>query len=424
MNLNISLPGRAPMADFDSRSGSLVERAIFNNRLIVVLLCLLLTVFFASQLRHLELSASFEKMIPQGHPYIQNFTAHQKDLVGLGNAVRIALANPKGTIYDAQYMDALRELNDELFLMPGVNRMQMKSLWTPSTRWAGVTEDGLEGGPVIPDGYDGSKASLQQLGANLARSGEIGRLVATDSRSTAIFLPLLAQDAEGRPLDYAALAASLEQLRHKYEARGYEMHVTGFAKLVGDLIEGVRSVLVFFLITLALSSAVLYWFTRCWRSTAAVVVASLIAVVWQLGVLPTLGFALDPYSILVPFLVFAIGMSHGSQKMNGILQDVGRGASKLTAARLTFRRLFGAGLAALVIDAVGFGVLLVIDIEVIRELALAASIGVGILIFTNLILLPVMLSFVGVSPRAAQRSLRAEHAEQSGGGQASGVALA
>lgn len=414
MNLNISLPGRAPMADFDSRSGSLVERAIFNNRLIVVLLCVLLTVFFASQLRHLEVSASFEKMIPQGHPYIQNFTAHQKDLVGLGNAVRIALANPKGTIYEAQYMDALRELNDELFLMPGVNRMQMKSLWTPSTRWAGVTEDGLEGGPVIPDGYDGSQASLRQLSANLARSGEIGRLVATDSRSTAIFLPLLAQDAEGRPLDYAALATSLEQLRHKYEVRGYEMHVTGFAKLVGDLIDGVHSVLVFFLITLALSSAVLYWFTQCWRSTAAVVVASLIAVVWQLGVLPTLGFALDPYSILVPFLVFAIGMSHGSQKMNGILQDVGRGASKLTAARLTFRRLFGAGLAALVIDAVGFGVLLVIDIEVIRELALAASIGVGILIFTNLILLPVMLSFVGVSPRAAQRSLRAEHAEQNG----------
>ncbi len=416
MNLNISLPDRAPMPEFDSRSGSLVERAIFNHRWIVLLLCLLCTVFFASQLRKLELSASFEKMIPQGHPYIQNFTAHQKELVGLGNAVRIALTNPKGTIYDAQYMDALRELNDDLFLMPGVNRMQMKSLWSPTTRWAGVTEDGLEGGPVIPRGYDGSAASLQQLSINLGRSGEIGRLVATDFHSTAIFLPLLTEDADGRPLDYAVIAGSLETLRQKYEARGYEMHITGFAKLVGDLIDGVRSVLLFFLITLALSSAVLYWFTRCWRSTAAVVIASLIAVVWQLGVLPTMGFALDPYSILVPFLVFAIGMSHGSQKMNGILQDVGRGASKLNAARLTFRRLFGAGLAALVIDAVGFGVLLVIDIQVIRELAMAASIGVGILIFTNLILLPVILSYVGVSPRAAARSLRAENAEQSGAG--------
>lgn len=414
MNMNIPLPERAPSADFDPRSGSTVERLIFNHRWLVLIVCTLLTLFFASQLRHLHLSASFEKMIPQGHPYIQNFTAHEKELVGLGNAVRISLANPGGSIYDAQYMEALRELSDALFLMPGVNRMQMKSLWTPSTRWAGVTEEGLEGGPVIPDGYNGSAASLQQLSANIARSGEVGRLVANDMRSTVIFLPLLSKGADGQPLNYAELADSLEQLRHTYEARGYELHITGFAKLVGDLIDGVRSMLLFFVITLALSSAVLYWFTRCWRSTAAVVVASLIAVVWQLGVLPTLGFALDPYSILVPFLVFAIGMSHGSQKMNGILQDVGRGASHLTAARLTFRRLFGAGLAALVIDAVGFGVLWVIDIQVIRELALAASIGVGILIFTNLILLPVILSYVGVSPAAAQRSLRAERAEQSG----------
>ena len=406
--------GAAAPHDLDPRSGSIVERAIFNNRLVVVLLCALLTAFFAIQLRHLQLSASFEKMIPQGHPYIRNFAAHQKDLVGLGNAVRVAIANPRGTIYDAKYLEALRGLSDEIFLLPGVNRMQMKSLWTPSTRWAGVTKDGLEGGPVIPEGYDGSAQSLERLAANLMRSGEIGRSVATDFTSSVIYVPLLAADADGQPLNYGALAEALEKLRAKYEARGYDVHITGFAKLVGDLIDGVRVVLVFFAVTICLGAAVLYWFTRCWRSAAAVVIASLVAVVWQLGMLPMLGYALDPYSILVPFLVFAIGMSHGSQKMNGILQDVGRGSGKLMAARLTFRRLFGAGMAALVIDAVGFGVLLVFDIEVIRELALAASIGVAVLIFTNLILLPVILSYIGVGRAAAQRSLRAERADEAG----------
>src|SRR5206468_3075041 len=95
-------------------------------------------------------------------------------------------------------------------------------------------------------------------------------------------------------------------------------------------------------------------------------------------------------------------------KMNGIMQDIGRGAEKLVAARFTFRRLFLAGLTALLADAVGFGVLMVIDIPVIRELALSASLGVAVLIFTNLILLPVLLSYVGVSPKAAERSLRTE----------------
>jgi hypothetical protein len=102
--------------------------------------------------------------------------------------------------------------------------------------------------------------------------------------------------------------------------------------------------------------------------------------------------------------------------MNGIMQDIGRGTHKLVAARYTFRRLFLAGLTALIADAVGFAVLIVIDIPVIRDLAVTASIGVAVLIFTNLLLLPVLLSYTGVSAKAAERSLREERAETTGRG--------
>ncbi len=406
-----ALPAGAP---FDPRSGSLIERALFNHRAIVVALCLLVTAVLGWQATKLQLNASFEKTIPARHPFVQNFLAHQNQLTGLGNAVRIAVANPKGSIYDAAYLETLRQLSDEVFLVPGVARTQMKSLWTPTTRWVGVTEDGLEGGPVIPDGYDGSPQSLQQLAANIARSGEVGQLVALDARSSVIYVPLLAEDGEGRPLDYAKFAQRIDELRAKYEPMGVDIHVTGFAQIVGDLIDGVREVLVFFAFAVVIAAAMVLWYTRCVRSTVLVVAASLVAVVWQIGLLPTLGYALDPYSILVPFLVFAIGMSHGAQKMNGIMQDVGRGLHKLIAARFTFRRLFLAGLTALLADAVGFAVLLVIDIQVIRELAIAASLGVAVLIFTNLILLPILLSYVGVSAKAAARSLRAEAADAVG----------
>jgi predicted RND superfamily exporter protein len=410
----VDAPVVRELKDFDRSSGSAVERALFNHRGWIVLMCLLVTALLGWQARKLELSASFEKTIPVKHPFVVNFLAHQNELQGLGNAVRIAVANRSGSIYDAKYLDTLRRLSDEVFLLPGVARNGMKSLWTPTTRWSGVTEDGLEGGPVIPDGYRGQPEDLQRLAANVARSGEIGQVVALDGRSSVIYVPLMAKDAQGRPLDYGAFAVALENLRSKFETEGVEIHITGFAKIVGELIDGVRSVLAFFALAVAIAAAMVFWYTRCVRSTLLVVVSSLTAVVWQLGLLPTLGYALDPYSILVPFLVFAIGMSHGAQKMNGIMQDIGRGTHRLVAARYTFRRLFLAGLTALLADAVGFAVLLVIDIQVIRELAIAASLGVGMLIFTNLILLPILLSYAGVNPNAALRSLRAEQADERG----------
>jgi len=405
----------AAVSGFDPNSGAWVERILFNHRRLVLLVCAVLTLILGWQAGRLQLNASFENTIPGSHPWIVNFHTYEHELDGLGNALRIAIAKPESSIYDPQYLDTLRRLSDEVFLIPGVDRMRMKSLWTPSTRWVGVTEDGLEGGPVIPDGYDGGPSSLDALRNNIARSGEIGQLVARDARSTVIYLPLLTTLPDGRALDYGEFSRTLDRLRDQYETEGVSIHVTGFAQIIGDLMAGVKTVLLFFAVAVLIAASMVYWYTRCVRSTLLVVAASLIAVIWQLGILPTLGYALDPYSILVPFLVFAIGMSHGAQKMNGIMQDIGRGQPKLIAARLTFRRLFMAGLTALMADAVGFAVLLVIDIQAIRELAIAASIGVAALIFTNLILLPILLSYTGVNPNAAARSLRAESAELADG---------
>jgi predicted RND superfamily exporter protein len=407
-------PVVARLADFDPRSGSALERAFFNHRPLVILLCLVATLLLAWQSLGLKLNASFEKTIPTQHPYIANYLANQGNLGGQGNALRIAVAVKQGDIFSKDYLETLQRLNDEVFLLPGVDRPFMKSLWTSNTRWIAVTEEGLDGNTVMGDGYDGSPAALAEVRANVERSGEIGQIVAADFQSSIIFVPLLDKDPRtGAALDYGELSRRIEGLRAKYASDRISIHVTGFAKVAGDLIDGLRQMLWFFALALAITTGVLYGYTRCVRSTLLVVACSLIAVAWQFGLLKLLGYELDPYSVLVPFLVFAIGMSHGAQKMNGILQDVGRGTHRVVAARYTFRRLFMAGLTALLCDAVGFAVLALIPIRVIQDLAAIASIGVAVLIFTNLVLLPVLLSYLGVSPAAAERSLKMESREAS-----------
>lgn len=395
--------------DLDVRSGSLVERMLFNNRPVFIVLSLLITIFLGWNALNLGLNASYEKTIPTKHPYVATYLEHKADLAGLGNAIRIAVENPQGSIFEADYLEILRQINDEIYLMAGVDRPYMKSLWTPATRWVAVTEEGLEGDVVIGDFYDGSPESLKQVRANVERSGEIGRLVAPDFKSTILYVPLLDVNLQtGEPLDYAEFSENLERIRSKYSSDRVQIHITGFAKIVGDLIAGLKPVFIFFAIAFFISAAILYFYTRCIRSTLIVVSCSLVAVMWQLGLLGMFGYELDPYSILVPFLVFAIGMSHGTQVMNGILQDIGRGVHKLVAARLTFRLLFLAGLTAVLSDAVGFAVLMIIQIRVIRELAMAASAGVAVLIFTNLVLIPLLLSYIGVSTKAAERAVRSE----------------
>lgn len=409
----ISDPGQ-----FDERSGSLIERLIFNNRLWVILLSLVLTATFMVTVRDLKVSVDLEKMLPQSHAYVDNFLQNRDQLRGLGDSVRVVVENREGDIFNAAYLDTLRKINDELFLLPGVDRAWMKSIWTPVIRWTEVTEEGFIGGAVMPTRYDGSPASIEELRTNIGRAGVVGSLVANDLRSTMIVVPLVPVDAEGNKIDYKKLSEAVEDIRARYVTpeSGVTIYVIGFAKLMGDLIEGMNLVATFFGVAVAVAALIIFGFIRCVRSTLIVLACSLIAVLWQLGLMVPLGYGIDPFSMLVPFLVFAIGISHGAQKMNGILQDVARGMHKWVAARYTFRRLFMAGLVALVADAVGFAVLIIIDIPVIRDLALMASLGVAILIFTNLVLLPVLLSYAGVSRAAASRSLVESRDESQGRG--------
>src|SRR5207248_11602947 len=159
------------------------------------------------------------------------------------------------------------------------------------------------GGPVMPDGFDGSPAMVDQLKANIARAGIVGSYVADDMRSTMIVVPLLDTNPDTRkPLDYAGFSDDLERKVRALQSDMVRIHIVGFAKIVGDLIDGLGQVMSFFGLSALIAALFVYAFTRDARSTVLLVGVSGLGVVWLLGLMHLLGYVLDPYSILVPFL--------------------------------------------------------------------------------------------------------------------------
>src|ERR1700712_1516512 len=343
------------LSGFDRQSGGWLERVVFNHRVFVILLCVLATLVLGYEAAHLKVNANFERMIPQSSPYIRNYLDNKSELPGLGNAVRIVVETTDASILNRDYLDQLRKVSETVYLIPGVDRSWMKSLWMPLVRWMEVTEQGQVGGPVMPEDYNGSAASIEKLRVNIAKANLVGSLVGTDMKSTMLSVPLLDYDPRtGEQLDYAAFSSALEDQVRALETPTTRIHIVGFAKVIGDLIDGLTYVAWFFAASVLIATLFVYVYTRDLRSTLVLTVSANLGVVWMLGLMNLLGYELDPYSILVPFLVFAIGLSHGAQRMNGILQDVGRGMDKYVAARYTFRRLFLTGLMALLTNIVGF----------------------------------------------------------------------
>ncbi len=389
-----------------------IERLIFSNRLLIILIFSGLTIFFGYHMLQLRPVASFQRMIPVYHDFIKNAYKHRKDLKGLSNTVRVVVETTDDNIFSKDYMMTLRDIHDAVFFVNGVDRQNLQSLWSSAVRYTEVTEEGFQGDTVMPNRFDGSQEALNALKKNIMRSGKIGSLVANDFKSTALIAPLYEFDPNtNEPLDYQKFSHDIErEVRDKFQSDKIKIHIVGFAKVVGDLIDGATRVGLFFLAAFIILLTLLWYNSQCLRSTLIRAVSSIIAVIWQMGLFHLLGYGLNPYSMLVPFLMFALGVSHGIQMFNAIVEQLIKGHDKLTAVRLAYRQVYLPGLSALFTDGIGFALLFIIAIGVIQDIAIGSTLGVAIVALCDLCLLPVLMSYAGVSSKAVAKI--AKHSSQ------------
>ena len=375
-----------------------LERTLFGHRVLILAVFALTTVVMLTVAgRGLRIDASFTKQLPRQHEYMRTYLDENVAEFRGANRVLIALIAKDGNMFKPEFFAALRKATDEVIVMDGIDRGRVQSLFTPNVRYLEVVEDGIEAGNVIPASFTPTAGLMAQVRENILKAGIVGRLVANDFSGALVSATVLEQDANGHPVDPIRIAHQLEaKVRNAIQGRypGIEVHIIGFAKVMGDIADGALSVVVFAAITLVLTLLAVWLYCQSFRVALVPVVCSVIAVVWQLGTLVLLGYGIDPLGLLVPFLIFAIGVSHGVQKISAVSDAALAGLDSMEAARRTFRQLLVPAIIALLADLVGFVTILLIPVQVIREMAITASIGVAIVILTDLVLLPVLVSFV------------------------------
>lgn len=408
-----------------------IADAVFSVRPLILLLFVLGTaamVYYSIQLR---VDAGFKKQLPLEHEYMQTFLDYEENFGG-ANRVMVALIARDGEMFDAEFFRDFEELSEDVLYVTGVDRSTARSIFTPNVRFVEVVEDGFAGGNVIPADFSPTPEMLETVRSNIIKSGEVGRLVAEDFSGAMVWVNLMEENPEtGETLDYQQVAAELEEIRSRFENEEHVVRIIGFAKIVGDVADGARGVVMYFGVAFLITAIILLLYSHSIWLTVLPLVCSVTAVVWQLGILSLMGFGIDPMNILTPFLIFAIGVSHGVQMISGwnaeklfggsspiglvqegIPLEQVETVSSLEASKAVFARLLAPGAIALLSDTIGFLTILLINIQIIQELAITASIGVAVIILTNLVLLPVLLSYVKLRNEDKKRRKEYEHSQR------------
>ncbi|MDE2148229.1 MAG: MMPL family transporter [Gammaproteobacteria bacterium] len=378
-----------------------IEPLIYARRWLSMGVLLALTAFFAWEASQIKPDAGFDKLIPLDQPYMHVLKQYERDF-GSANTVLVALIqtkqDPHPDIYNEEFFSRLKKVTDAVFFLPGVDRSHVSSLFTPDVRYVEVVEDGFRGGNVVPPDFVPTPQAFAEIKHHVADAQIIGRYVSKDQRGAMIFASLLENDpVTGKKIDYKQVADQLQQLRRKYQDQDIQIHIIGFAKVVGDVIDATQMVVGFFILTLLMTMILLWVYVGSFRLAILPLVCSITAVIWEFGLLRLFGFGLDPFAILVPFLILAVSVSHGVQYVNawvGELELYQR--NSFDASLYTWRRLAIYGTMAIMTDVAGFATIYLIPIQIIQEMAINATLGMLAIIITNKVMMPIWLTWVKI----------------------------
>ncbi len=377
---------------------------ILKIRVPLLILISCLTVFFGYQAGNLKTATDFSSMIPQKHEYIKN---HQpfKELFGGGNQIMVEVSVNQGTVLTHDFLSMLRKINEDVMFIKGVDRLTVRSLISPETTYLTINEEGFNIGPVVPNVIPNTQEGMARIEKNILLGiGVKGILVSMDLKSAMIKASVYESG-----VDYLHVYKQLNEIREKYSVEdSVSIHINGFAMVVGFVNDALPRIFGLFGLASLITFLILYrCFKRIFRLAALPLLSGIVSVLWSLGIIRFFGMNLDPMTTIVPFLVFAIGVSHGTQMIKRYIEESTLHKDSYNAALNALSGLLVPGLLALVTDAIGFLTILFVPIGVIQDLAVTASIGIACIIVINTLGLPLILScfsnFMTDSPKIREK---------------------
>jgi len=364
------------------------SHGLIRYRLGFLGLCLLISLFFAYQVRNLSFNTNLGDFYPLKHPYlkIQN---RLNDIFGGLNQVSIAIEAKNGTILNPQTLEKVWQITNGLYLTDGINAGRVVSLSARKVKHIEANAEGFNTQWLMHDPARTPK-EIATLKERVLRNPTVyGPLVSKDFKAT-----LIQADFESK-VTVKRIFEITQEIKNKYQDAGHQIYVSGHPVLQGWLDHYLPQMLKLFIITVLAMSWVLYSAFKSKRGVLLPLLSAFMATLWGLGLTAMFGYKLTPATVLAPFLVFALGVSHAVQFIKRYYEYLSKHKqdSKVAAIKIT-RNLFIPAFTGLLTDGIGPLTLFFVPLGMVKSLAIAIGFGILSIFFSTVILVPNLLSFL------------------------------
>ncbi|MFH1655212.1 MAG: MMPL family transporter [Candidatus Omnitrophota bacterium] len=372
------------MSDFKYR----LARKIIHLRVYVIIICIAASAFFISVLKDIKVETRLQDFLPQKHPFVK-VQNRLTDIFGGLNQVSIAIKVKEGDIFTEEFLEKVISLTEDIYVLEGINISRVNSIASRHVKHVIANEEGffverlLRLPPTTPEEMQKFKNKV------LYNPNVYIKKVSKDLKST-----LIQVDFESK-VKTSFIFDELNKLKEKYEDDNTTVYIAGRPILEGWLNAYLPKMLRILVISFVIISIVLYLTFRSKRGVILPLIDSSMATLWGMGTMKLLGLRLDPSTILVPFIVLSLGISHSVHTLNRYYEEMKTPKMKSKHAVVnTMAHLFIPGLACVLTDGFGFLSLTIVPLPTIRSMACASGLGILANFITSFMFTPAILSFM------------------------------
>jgi hypothetical protein len=372
------------MKDFKYR----LARKIIHLRIYIILICVIISAFFISVLKDIKIETHLEDFLPQKHPFIKIQNRLTKVFGGL-NQVCLALEVKEGDIFNQAFLEKVVSLTEDLYLIEGVNLSRINSIASRHVKHVKADREGffVERLLRVPPQTKEEMAEFKRK--VLSNPNVYGKMVSGDLKST-----LIQVDFE-LSAKTSYIFRTLQELKRKYQDENTRVYIAGRPILEGWLNFYLPKMFRILILSFLVISVILYLTFRSKRGVILPIIDSSMATLWGMGTMKLMGLRLDPSTILVPFIILALGISHSVHTMKRYYEEMQDPHTKSKHAIVnTMAHLFIPGLACVLTDGFGFLSLGLVPLPTIKSMALASGFGILANFFTSFMFTPCILSFM------------------------------
>lgn len=362
----------------------------------VIALVVVLTVVLGAGLSRLRVELDVDKQIPQGHPLVEVGKRLEKTFGGKYLTV-VGFYPTSGTVYDPALLAKVKRVTEAVEQLPGIDPTSVLSLMSKNLKDIRGSADSIEVVPLAGE-VPANAAEAKELEARVKASGSFTELVVNaDGTATTLLLDFSDFQKAGGPRGFFP---KLDEILEKERDDTVKIEAAGAPAVLYYLGIYTQRIAALFLLTLAMIGYLHYRAFRTLQGMFIPLVTAILGVVWSLGLVGWLGIPMDPWNMMTPVLLLAVGAGHSVQILKRYYEEFGklrvqnpdqdRAVTNLAAVRIATEKMGSVMLAAGSIAGFSFLSLLAMKIPSMQNFGLCTAIGIFAALFIELTFIPAL----------------------------------